>query len=40
MSQRLVIALSLMWLVLGFGLKYDDDGAHTHLGDKPTRTIG
>jgi Domain of unknown function (DUF4260) len=45
LSESLVIALSLIWLahigldrVLGFGLKYQDGGAHTHLGGKQTPT--
>jgi hypothetical protein len=42
LADRLVMALALIWLahigmdrVLGFGLKYGDRFAHTHLGDHP-----
>lgn len=41
LSESLVVALALIWLAhialdraLGFGLKYEDGGGHTHLGDK------
>ena len=42
LDDRLVMALALIWLahigmdrVLGFGLKYGDRFARTHLGDHP-----
>lgn len=38
--RRLLLAIGLIWMahigmdrVLGYGLKYDDDFKHTHLGD-------
>lgn len=41
-AGHLVMALALIWLahigmdrLLGFGLKYNDRFAHTHLGDHP-----
>ena len=41
-GNHLVVALALIWLahigmdrLLGFGLKYNDRFAHTHLGDHP-----
>jgi fatty acid desaturase len=44
LSEGLVVALSLIWLAhigldraLGFGLKYEDRGGHTHLGDAQSR---
>ena len=42
--RPLALAVGLIWLahigmdrLLGYGLKYDDDFKHTHLGDLPTK---